>query len=106
MVNFLSSDELERIAAPSPMLDKYREARRTAPAGAVVVVRLGDFYEGFADDAEPVSELSGAALSSRPVYGKDGHPCGRLLMAGVVCRKIDGLRAAALASGRVLVVVE
>ena len=48
----------------TPMMQQYMEAKRQAP-DALLLFRMGDFYELFYEDAIEASELLGIALTSR-----------------------------------------
>ena len=67
----------------TPMMNQYLEAKRQCP-GAVVLFRMGDFYELFFEDAELVARVLGLALTSRE-KGPDAIP-----MAGFPHHSLDG----------------
>jgi DNA mismatch repair protein MutS len=67
----------------TPMMKQYLEAKRQCP-GAVVLFRMGDFYELFFEDAELVASVLGLALTSRD-KGPDAIP-----MAGFPHHSLDG----------------
>ena len=48
----------------SPMMQQYREAREAA-GDALLLFRMGDFYELFFDDAKTAARTLGLALTSR-----------------------------------------
>lgn len=50
--------------APTPMMQQYRDLKARDP-DAVLLFRMGDFYEMFGDDAEQVAPILGLALTSR-----------------------------------------
>ena len=62
--------------ALTPMLRQYRQVKADHP-DAILMFRLGDFYEMFFDDARDASEILGIALTSRS-KDRDAIP-----MAGV-----------------------
>jgi DNA mismatch repair protein MutS len=66
----------------TPMMKQYLDAKRQCP-GAVVLFRMGDFYELFFEDAELVSRVLGLALTSRE-KGPDAIP-----MAGFPHHSLD-----------------
>ena len=48
----------------TPMMQQYRELKARDPE-ALLLFRMGDFYEMFGDDAERASELLGLAVATR-----------------------------------------
>ncbi len=48
----------------SPMMQQYHEAKRAA-GDALLLFRMGDFYELFFDDAKTAARMLGLALTSR-----------------------------------------
>ena len=50
--------------SPSPMMQQYHEAKRVA-GEALLLFRMGDFYELFYQDAEIAARELGLALTSR-----------------------------------------
>jgi DNA mismatch repair protein MutS len=56
----------------TPMMQQYRELKARDP-DALLLFRMGDFYELFGDDAERASELLGLTLTSRE-KGPDSMP--------------------------------
>jgi DNA mismatch repair protein MutS len=82
---------------------QYREAKERFP-DAILLFRMGDFYEIFNEDAEQAAPIMGVTLTSRPL-GKGGrHPMcgvpyhawqtyvGRLLRGGrkvVICDQVE-----------------
>src|SRR6516162_4723731 len=80
----------------TPMMQQYRELKARDP-DALLLFRMGDFYEMFGDDAERAAPLLGLTLTSRD-KGEDAVP-----MAGFPHPALDtylakivqaGLRAA------------
>ena len=51
-------------AATTPMMKQYEEAKRAHP-DAILLFRMGDFYELFGDDAKVAAKTLGLALTSR-----------------------------------------
>ncbi len=81
----------------TPMMKQYLEAKRQSP-GAVVLFRMGDFYELFFEDAELVARVLGLALTSRE-KGPDAVP-----MAGFPHHSLEGyLRKLVQAGHRVAI---
>jgi DNA mismatch repair protein MutS len=59
----------------TPMMAQWAECRRTSP-GALLLFRLGDFYEAFYDDAELISRELSLTLTERqgvPMCGVPWH---------------------------------
>ncbi|WP_435008117.1 DNA mismatch repair protein MutS [Tundrisphaera lichenicola] len=93
----------------TPMMQQYRELKARDPE-ALLLFRMGDFYEMFGDDAERASELLGLAVATRdkdkgPNATKMAgfpHPAlesylARLVKAGVraaVCEQVEDPRFA------------
>jgi len=71
-------------AGSTPILREYRAVKERFP-DAVVLARLGDFYEMFGPDAERAAPLLGVALTGRSF----GHS-GRLNMCGVPHHAVTG----------------
>ena len=94
-------------AAASPMMKQYEEAKRACP-DAILLFRMGDFYELFHDDAKTAARTLGLALTSRqkgpdaiPMAGFPHHQLegylGKLIAAGsrvAVCDQVEDPRAA------------
>ena len=58
----------------TPMMKQYREAKEQIPPDAVLLFRLGDFYEEFFEDAERVSSVLELVLTRRQGYPMCGFP--------------------------------
>ena len=58
---------------PTPILNQYRRIKESYP-DAVVLMRLGDFYEAFDEDAETVAEVCGLTISERSGAKMAGFP--------------------------------
>lgn len=58
----------------TPMMQQYREAKASIPPDAVLLFRLGDFYEEFFEDAEKVSSVLELTLTRRQGYPMCGFP--------------------------------
>jgi DNA mismatch repair protein MutS len=76
----------------SPMMQQYREAREAA-GDALLLFRMGDFYELFFDDAKTAARTLGLALTSRD-KGDDPVP-----MAGFPHHQLDSYLAKIIAAG-------
>lgn len=77
----------------TPMMRQYQSLKRTYP-GALLMFRLGDFYELFGEDAEIASRVLGLTLTSRPV-----SKTRRIPMCGVPHHAVDGYIARLLERG-------
>src|ERR1017187_74288 len=73
----------------TPMMQQYRRVKHQIPADALLLFRLGDFYEMFFDDAKTGSQLLNLALTNRngvPMCGIPHHAAetyiGKLLRQG------------------------
>src|SRR3989304_6236959 len=60
----------------TPMLEQYLSLKQKYP-DCILLFRLGDFYEGFQDDAKILSKVLGITLTGR---GKEDN---RIPMAGI-----------------------
>jgi DNA mismatch repair protein MutS len=81
----MSADE----AALTPMMAQYRRIKGELPKDALLLFRLGDFYELFFEDAVTCSQILGLTLTKRngiPMCGMPYHAAngyiGRILKAG------------------------
>lgn len=89
-------------SATTPMMKQYEEAKRAHPE-AILLFRMGDFYELFGDDAKVAAKTLGLALTSRdkgenpmPMAGFPHHQIesymGKLITAGMrvaVCEQVE-----------------
>lgn len=87
------------VGATTPMMRQYWSVKRRYP-GAILLFRLGDFYETFGEDAALASRLLGIALTSRggdtPLAGIPFHSAqpyiDRLVAAGqkvAICEQLE-----------------
>ncbi|GHT11088.1 hypothetical protein FACS1894170_04190 [Planctomycetales bacterium] len=76
----------------SPMMKQFYEAKKICPE-ALLLFRMGDFYEMFFEDAKVAAKLLGLALTSRE-KGPDGTP-----MAGFPHHQLDSYVAKVIAAG-------
>ena len=74
------------------MMRQYDEAKRACP-GALLLFRMGDFYELFHEDAKTAAKALGLSLTSRD-KGTNATP-----MAGFPHHQLDGYLAKLLAQG-------
>ena len=83
----------------TPMMAQYRRIKGDLPKDALLLFRLGDFYEMFFEDAQVGSQLLSLALTARqaiPMCGLPYHAAGgyigRLLKAGrkvAICDQLE-----------------
>src|SRR5215475_8345732 len=86
----------------TPMMQQYRRMKGQIPADALLLFRLGDFYEMFFDDAKTASQILNLALTSRngtPMCGIPHHAAeayiGKLLKHGrkvAICDQVEEAR--------------
>ncbi|MBI5817932.1 MAG: DNA mismatch repair protein MutS [Verrucomicrobia bacterium] len=90
----------------TPMMQQYRRVKREIPADALLLFRLGDFYEMFFDDAKVSAQILNVTLTHRnhvPMCGIPHHAAesyiGRLLRAGrkvAICDQMEEPRPGVL----------
>jgi DNA mismatch repair protein MutS len=86
----------------TPMMAQYRRIKSELPKDALLLFRLGDFYEMFFEDAQVAAGLLNVALTKRGVVPMCGVPfhaansyIGRLLRAGrkvAICDQVEEAR--------------
>jgi len=86
----------------TPMMAQYRRIKSELPKDALLLFRLGDFYEMFFEDAQTGAQLLNVALTKRGVVPMCGIPfhaanayVGRLLKAGrkvAICDQVEDAR--------------
>src|SRR5437763_6946830 len=86
----------------TPMMAQYRRIKSELPQDALLLFRLGDFYELFFEDAEAGAQLLNVALTKRGIIPMCGIPfhaaptyIGRLLKAGkkvAICDQVEEAR--------------
>ncbi|MGO9527216.1 MAG: DNA mismatch repair protein MutS [Verrucomicrobiia bacterium] len=86
----------------TPMMQQYRRVKHQIPPDALLLFRLGDFYEMFFDDAKTGSQLLNLALTNRngvPMCGIPHHAAeayiGKLLRQGrkvAICDQLEEAR--------------
>ncbi len=92
----------------TPMMRQYMAIKREVPPGAIVMFRLGDFYEMFGEDAIVASPILGATLTQRngmpmcgvPFHALDGY-LAKLIRAGKTAALCDQVEDPKLAKGLV-----
>src|SRR5262245_17719111 len=86
----------------TPMMAQYRRIKSELPKDALLLFRLGDFYELFFEDAQTGAQLLNVALTKRgtvpmcgiPFHAANGY-IGRLLRAGrkvAICDQVEEAR--------------
>src|SRR3954466_15423941 len=76
----------------SPMMKQYQDAKAACP-DALLLFRMGDFYEMFHDDAKSAARVLGLALTSRD-KGENAVP-----MAGFPYHQLESYLAKLIATG-------
>ncbi len=84
----------------TPMRQQYLEIKRRY-RDALVLFRLGDFYEAFDEDAKIVSQVCDIVLTSRPVTKKQRVP-----LAGVPHHAVDTYVAKLINAGYKVAIVD
>jgi DNA mismatch repair protein MutS len=108
-ISFRSSSDFHLIlcamdsdAQLTPMMAQYRRIKSELPKDALLLFRLGDFYELFFEDAQIGAQLLNVALTKRGVIPMCGIPfhaansyIGRILKAGrkvAICDQVEEAR--------------
>ena len=84
----------------TPVRRQYLDLKARYP-DAILLFRLGDFYETFDEDAKLVSEALGIALTSKPMGGGVRRP-----LAGVPARSVEQHLARLVADGHRVAICE
>lgn len=77
----------------SPMMERYHEVKAENP-GAILLFRMGDFYELFYDDAQNAARVLGLTLTSRDKNSENPVP-----MAGFPYHQLDNYLQKLIHSG-------
>ena len=92
----------------TPMQRQYLALKREVPAGAILMFRLGDFYEMFGEDAVIAAPTLGATLThrgSQPMCGVPHHALNaylaKLIRAGKTAALVDQVEDPKTAKGLV-----
>ncbi|HLX96293.1 MAG TPA: DNA mismatch repair protein MutS [Verrucomicrobiae bacterium] len=95
----------------TPMMAQYRRIKSELPRDALLLFRLGDFYEMFFEDAQAGAQILNLALTARngvPMCGLPHHAAhayiGRLLKAGrkvAICDQLEDARPGKLVAREV-----
>src|SRR5437899_13097347 len=93
----------------TPMMAQYRRIKSELPKDALLLFRLGDFYELFIEDAQIGAQLLNVALTKRGVIPMCGIPfhaansyIGRILKKGrkvVICVQVEDTDPVKLVNG-------
>ena len=99
----------------TPMMAQYRRIKSELPKDALLLFRLGDFYELFFEDAQIGAQLLNVALTKRGVIPMCGIPfhaanayIGRLLKAGrkvAICDQMEEARPGQLVKREVTQII-
>ncbi len=84
----------------TPMRKQYLEIKKRYP-DAIVLFRLGDFYETFDEDAKVVAQVCDIVLTSRPVTKGQRVP-----LAGVPHHAVDSYIAKLITAGHKVAIAE
>ncbi len=84
----------------SPLLEQYFEIKDRY-AEAILLMRVGDFYEAYGDDAKTIAAALAIALTSKEAGGGQ-----RVAMAGVPYHALDGYLAKLVAQQRIVALAE
>ncbi len=85
---------------PTPMIKQYRQLKAEHP-DAVLMFRLGDFFEMFCEDAEIASRELGIVLTSR-----EAGPSNKMPMCGVPHHAVDGYIATLVQNGHKVAIAD
>ncbi len=96
-----SSQPAQNLADHTPMMQQYLTLKADYPH-ALVLYRMGDFYELFFDDAKIAADILGITLTRRG-NDKQGN---NIPMAGVPFHSADGYIARLINAGQTVVVCE
>ena len=88
------------MSKPTPMIRQYRELKRRCP-DAILMFRLGDFYEMFMEDAEIASRQLGIVLTSREIGSGNKMP-----MCGVPHHAVDEYIATLVKNGHKVAIAD
>ena len=85
---------------PTPLMRQYWELKSQVP-GALLLFRMGDFYELFSDDAVEAAKILEITLTSRDKGKENALP-----MAGVPHHSVQGYIQRLLAQGKTVAIGE
>ncbi|MGE3857679.1 MAG: DNA mismatch repair protein MutS [Dehalococcoidia bacterium] len=85
----------------TPARQQYLDLKAQHP-DALLLVRMGDFYETFDEDAEVAARVLGIVLTSRPMGGDEG----RIPLAGIPYHQLDRYLDQLVAAGHRVAIAE
>ena len=88
------------MSADTPMMRQYLAVKEQQP-DAILLMRMGDFYEAFLKDAEDLARLGGVTLTCR--NRDDANP---IPMAGIPHHQLDNYLPKLIAAGRRVAVMD
>ncbi len=91
----------------TPLMRQYWEAKKAHP-DAIMLFRMGDFYETFDEDAKTASEVLGIALTKRSNKGRSDKPgpASYVPLAGFPHHALDAYLHKLLAAGHKVAICE
>lgn len=101
MQTITTAQALQEIDNHTPMMQQYLNVKADNP-NALVLYRMGDFYELFFDDAKQAANILAITLTKRG-QSKDGRI---IPMAGVPFHAADSYMAKLVAAGQTVVICE
>lgn len=102
---FISYDDIEfvnPVFSPSEILIVQYHMIKMKHPDAVLLFRIGDFYETFADDAITVSEITGITLTRRP----NEYRTGSIELAGFPQHALDAYLRQIVRTGKRVAICE
>lgn len=69
-----AEQERRKLADATPLMRNWRELKDTIPGDAILLFRLGDFYEAFYEDAARLACACDIALTKRNMVAMAGIP--------------------------------
>ncbi len=99
-INYINSADV-KIEDTTPVMQQYLGIKRENP-GTILLYRLGDFYETFFEDAVTISRDLEIALTGRDA----GKVYGRVPLAGIPVKAVDGYLQKLIEKGRKVSICE
>lgn len=69
-----AEQEKRKLDARTPLMQNWRELKDSLPPDALLLFRLGDFYESFYEDAALLAHACNIALTKRNMVAMSGIP--------------------------------